>query len=66
MRNGIRELRQELGLSQSQLAEACEVSRLTILSVELDRSDPSLTLAFRIARRLGVPVEQLFHFDDDR
>ncbi|WP_413320505.1 helix-turn-helix transcriptional regulator [Agrococcus sp. 1P02AA] len=65
MRNRIRELRRELGLSQNELAQRCGVSRLTVLSIELDRSEPSLPLAFALARELSTPIESLFQPEDD-
>ena len=61
MRNAVRELRVERGLSQAVLAEAMEVSRQTINSIENERYTPSLPLALALARYFGKPVEELFH-----
>ncbi len=63
MRNEIRELRGERGLSQQELAEAMGVSRQTINSIEKERYTPSLPLAITLARFFGRPVEEIFHGD---
>jgi putative transcriptional regulator len=64
MRNLIRELRAERGLSQQQLAEAMAVSRQTINSIETERYTPSLPLALALARFFGRPVEAIFDRDN--
>ncbi len=61
MRNDIRALRTERGLSQQQLAEAMGVSRQTINSIEKERYMPSLPLAIAIARYFRTTVEEIFH-----
>ena len=63
MRNRIRALRSERGLSQQHLAEAVAVSRQTINSIERERYTPSLPLAIALARFFGVPVEEVFDAD---
>jgi putative transcriptional regulator len=60
MRSHVRVRRQELGLTQAALAERVGVSRRTIISIEQDRFDPSLPLAFRLAHALGMRVDELF------
>ena len=65
MPNEIRNLRTGRQLSQQQLAEAMEVSRQTINSIEKERYTPSLPLAIALARFFGRPVEEIFHGDDD-
>lgn len=60
MQNRIRTLRQELGLSQQELADRCKVTRQTINAIENCKYDPTLTLAFRLALELGVSVDELF------
>lgn len=60
MHNRLRVLRAERRLSQAELAELVDVSRQTINAIEVGKHDPSLTLAFRIARVFGQPVEALF------
>jgi len=63
VRNHIRSLREDAGLSQGQLAEVIGVSRQTINSIETERYTPSLPLAMGLARYFGRPVEEVF---DDR
>jgi putative transcriptional regulator len=63
MRNLIRQLRTERGLSQGELASAMDVSRQTINSIEKDRYTPSLPLAIALARFFGATVEEVFHAD---
>ena len=66
MKNDVRELRTERGLSQGQLAKEMGVSRQTINAIEADRYTPSLPLAIALARYFAKPVEELFHADDAR
>lgn len=60
MQTHIRQLRQERGISQAQLAEAMGVSRQTIVSIENERYVASLPLAYRIARYFGKSIEDVF------
>lgn len=61
MRNDVRELRTELGLSQGELAKELAVSRQTINSIEQGRYVPSLPLALSMARFFDKAVEEVFH-----
>ncbi len=63
MQNIIRDLRAETGISQRELAEALQVSRQTVNSIETGRYDPSLPLAIAIARYFHCPVEEIFDAD---
>jgi putative transcriptional regulator len=63
VRNDVRELRTERGLSQGELAAALDVSRQTVISIEKGRYVPSLPLALALARFFGKSVEDLFHAD---
>ncbi|HEY1237789.1 MAG TPA: helix-turn-helix transcriptional regulator [Solirubrobacterales bacterium] len=63
MQNEIRRLRGEQGLSQERLAEALDVSRQTINSIETERYTPSLPLAIALARYFDKSVEEVFHAD---
>ena len=65
MRNEIRSLRTQLALSQQQLAEAMDVSRQTINSIEKERYTPSLPLAIALARYFERTVEEVFHVDHE-
>ena len=58
--NRIRLLRTRRGWSQAELAERLHVSRQTVNSIETDRYDPSLPLAFTISRLFRLPIEQIF------
>lgn len=60
MDSRIRELRERFGWSQGELAERLAVSRQTINAIETGKYDPSLPLAFRIARLFGKPIESIF------
>jgi putative transcriptional regulator len=60
MDNRLRELRGEHGWSQAELAERLDVSRQTVNAIETGKYDPSLPLAFRIARLFARPIESIF------
>ncbi|AMY20305.1 MULTISPECIES: helix-turn-helix transcriptional regulator [Nocardiaceae] len=60
MRNRVPELRRERAWSQQQLADVLGVSRQTVISIERGRFDPSLPLAFRLARVFECPIEAIF------
>jgi putative transcriptional regulator len=66
VRNLVRELRAERGLSQGQLAEAVSVSRQTINSIEQERYTPSLPLALALARLFDTTVEEIFDVNHSR
>lgn len=66
MRNHLKALRQDQGMTQQALADALGVSRQTVHSIESGKYDPSLPLAFRISRLLARPIEEIFIADDDR
>ena len=60
MQNRLRELREREGLSQGELALRLEVSRQTVNALETGKYDPSLPLAFRIARLFDCRIEDVF------
>ncbi|HJA65535.1 helix-turn-helix transcriptional regulator [Lachnoclostridium sp. An169] len=60
MRNMIRERRKELGLSQEELARKCGVTRQTVNAIENNKYNPTLALAFDLARELRITVDELF------
>jgi putative transcriptional regulator len=60
MKNHLRQLRTDRGWSQGDLADQLEVSRQTINAIETERYDPSLPLAFAIAKLFGKPIEKIF------
>ncbi len=65
IRNNIRRLRFDRSeMTQQQLAEKVGVTRQTILAIEGDKYSPSLEVAFRIARVFGVPLEEVFQYEE--
>ena len=60
MKNRLRELRAERAWSQADLARELEVSRQTVNALETGKYDPSLPLAFKIARLFEMPIEAIF------
>jgi putative transcriptional regulator len=60
MNNRLRVLRAERGWSQADLAEKLEVSRQSVNAIETGRYDPSLPLAFRLAKLFGKRIEEIF------
>jgi putative transcriptional regulator len=65
VRNEVRRLRGEHGLSQAELAQRAGVSRQTINSIEAERYTPSLPLALTLAHLFATTVEEMFHVDND-
>jgi putative transcriptional regulator len=63
MKNQLRVLRAERGWSQQELADRLEVSRQSVNAIETGRYDPSLPLAFRIARLFAQRIEEIFGED---
>jgi putative transcriptional regulator len=63
MKNRLKVLRAERDWSQGDLAERLDVSRQSVNAIETGRYDPSLPLAFRIAKLFGLPVEAIFEAD---
>ena len=64
MNNRLRVLRAEHGWSQAQLGEQLGVSRQAVNAIETGKYDPSLPLAFKIARLFGMAIEEIFRDDD--
>ena len=65
MKNRLEELRKERGIKQEKLAADLEVSRQTIGSLENGRYNPSILLAFKIARYFGMSIEEIFIYEED-
>lgn len=65
MKNRLKEIRTAQGLSQEDLAEALEVSRQTISSLENGKYNPSILLAFKIAHFFGMRIEDIFIYEED-
>ena len=66
MKNRVRELREARGWSQGELAEHLDVSRQTVNAIENGRYDPSLPLAFKLARLFKQRIESMFEPDEGR
>ena len=64
MRNNVKQLRKAAGLRQKDLARMLGVSRQTIIAIENNKYDPTLALAIKLARLLGLHVDELFFLDE--
>ncbi len=65
MKNRLRELRAARAWSQSDLADQLGVSRQTVNAIETEKYDPSLPLAFKVARLFKTSIEEIFELDGD-
>jgi len=65
VRNRLEEIRKAKGITQEDLANALEVSRQTVGSLENGRYNPSIILAFKIARFFDVAIEEVFIYEED-
>ncbi|SCJ47134.1 Predicted transcriptional regulator [uncultured Clostridium sp.] len=65
MKNRLEEIRKQKKITQEELANDLEVSRQTIGSLENGRYNPSITLAFKIARYFDMTIEEIFIYEED-
>ena len=65
MKNNLEKIRKEKGISQEELAKALEVSRQTIGSLENGRYNPSIILAFKIAKYFNMSIEEIFIYEEE-
>ena len=65
MKNRLKLLRAEHGLTQAELAERLGVSRQTVHAIEAEKYDPSLPLAFKIARLFKLRIEEVFELGEE-
>jgi len=65
MKNRLEEMRNQVGWTQQELADQAEVSRQTIISLENGRYNPSILLAFRLARIFNVKIEDIFIYSEE-
>ncbi|MBC3889213.1 helix-turn-helix domain-containing protein [Acetobacterium paludosum] len=65
MKNRLEEIRKQRGIKQEELAAALEVSRQTIGSLEKGRYNPSILLAFKIARYFNMRIEEIFIYEEE-
>jgi putative transcriptional regulator len=63
MKSCVRQLREQFGWSQAELAERLDVSRQTINAIETEKYDPSIKLAFKLAHLFELPIETIFQED---
>ena len=66
MKNRLEEIRKQRGIKQEELAIALEVSRQTIGSLENGRYNPSIILAFKIARFFEMSIEEIFIYEEEQ
>ena len=66
MKNKLEELRKQKGIRQEDLAQALGVSRQTVISLEKGKYNPSLALAFKLARYFALSIEDIFDDSDER
>ena len=66
MKNKLEEIRKQHGIKQEELAAALEVSRQTIGSLENGRYNPSIILAFKIARYFSMSIEDIFIYEEEK
>jgi putative transcriptional regulator len=66
LKNRLEEIRKQRGITQEELATALEVSRQTIGSLENGRYNPSIILAFKIARFFEMSIEEIFIYEEDQ
>ena len=64
MKNRLKVLRAERDWTQARLAEALDVSRQTVNAIEKGKFDPRLPLAFKASRLFGMPIEEIFQYED--
>ena len=65
MKNRLEELRKQRAIRQEDLAQALGVSRQTVIPLEKGKYNPSLALAFKLARYFGLPIEAIFDDSDE-
>jgi putative transcriptional regulator len=65
LKNRLEEIRKSRGMKQEELAQALEVSRQTIGSLENGRYNPSIVLAFKIARYFHMQIEEIFIYEEE-
>lgn len=65
MKNRLRELRNERNITQEQLSQRVGVSRQSIVAIEIERYDPSLQLAFKLAREFNCSIEDIFLYEEE-
>ncbi|WP_278554644.1 helix-turn-helix transcriptional regulator [Parvimonas micra] len=65
MKNKLEQIRKDRGITQEELANILEVSRQTVNSLENGRYNPSIVLAFKIAKFFGLQIEEIFIYEEE-
>ena len=65
MKNRLEQIRKDRGITQEELANILEVSRQTVNSLENGRYNPSIVLAFKIAKVFGLQIEEIFIYEEE-
>lgn len=65
MKNKLEQIRKDRGITQEELANILEVSRQTVNSLENGRYNPSILLAFKIAKVFGLQIEEIFIYEEE-
>lgn len=66
MKNRVEFLRKSISEKQEELAKALGVSRQTVISIEKGKYNPSITLAFKISKHFGKPIEDIFIYEEEQ
>ena len=66
MKNRLEQIRKEKGITQEELADALEVSRQTVGSLENGRYNPSIILAYKIAKYFNLTIEEICIYEEDK
>jgi putative transcriptional regulator len=66
MKNRVKSLREQRGLTQKELGQIVNVSRQAINAIETEKYDPSIWLAYYIARYFELPIEEVFRFEEGK
>ena len=66
MKNRLEQIRKEKGITQEELADALEVSRQTVGSLENGRYNPTIILAYKIAKYFDLTIEEIFIYEEDK
>jgi DNA-binding protein len=66
VKNRLEQIRKEKGITQEELADALEVSRQTVGSLENGRYNPSIILAYKIAKYFDLTIEEIFIYEEDK
>lgn len=66
MKNRVKELRENYSMTQDKLGDLVGVSRITIISLEKGKYNPSIMLAYKISKMFNLTIEEVFFFEDEQ